>query len=117
MISEQSAEYTVGVLELFYSIVIRSVESTGGTIDKLMGDTVMAFWNAPLPVQKHYREACSAALVVQSRLMEAYEDFNKGLWVPRIRVRAGIHCGTCLVGNLGSFDRLNYTAYVGKRWE
>jgi adenylate cyclase len=87
----------------------------GGTIDKFMGDAVMAFWNAPLDHQGHARSACAAAL----DMIAAVEDLNRarvaeahgarGPFLP-LSVGIGINTGTCTVGNMGSDMRFDYTA-------
>lgn len=86
-----------------------------GTIDKFMGDAVMAFWNAPLDHPDHARAACRAALQMrdnvkdlnETRRAEAEEQFH----VHRpMHVGIGIASGSCLVGNMGSDARFDYTA-------
>lgn len=78
---------------------------TGATIDKYMGDAIMAFWNAPLSVPHHRAAAQQAALGMIRRLerLNAEKDFN-------IRIGIGLNSGTCCVGNLGSMQRFNYSA-------
>jgi adenylate cyclase len=80
----------------------------GGTIDKFIGDAVMAFWNAPHEQDDHALLACQAALRSQSRLAELRETWTeRGL--PPLRARIGLHVGPVRVGNLGSEQRMNYT--------
>lgn len=82
------------------------IEESGGTIDKFIGDAVMAFWGAPSQMSnKPMEAACLAALEIQARLKEAVE-----LGESNFEVRIGIHCGKAIVGNIGSADRMNYTA-------
>jgi len=80
-----------------------------GTIDKFIGDAIMAFWNAPIEQENHAALACEAAL----RARGANEKLNE-MWeargVPRMRTRFGLHSGDTIVGNVGSDDRMNYTA-------
>lgn len=85
-----------------------------GTIDKFMGDAVMAFWNAPVPDDDHARQACRAAL----RMMSALEELN-GKWRRRVEARGekyipvqigiGINTGSCCVGNVGTPQRFDYS--------
>lgn len=81
----------------------------GGTIDKYIGDAIMAFWNAPTRQKNHAELACEAAL--QAR--EASSALN-AMWrdngMPELFTRFGIHTGEPIIGNVGSDDRINYTA-------
>ncbi|WP_336082249.1 CHASE2 domain-containing protein [Thalassospira sp. CH_XMU1448-2] len=85
-----------------------------GTIDKYMGDCIMAFWNAPLDVENHAHHACDSALAMREaldhlnaeRLGEAKRDNEKFL---PLNIGIGINCGDCLVGNMGSDQRFDYS--------
>lgn len=85
-----------------------------GTIDKYMGDNIMAFWNAPLPDEDHAGNACRAALDMLSEL-EALNIARRteigpdGLPVKPLQVGVGINTGQCVVGNMGSEQRFDYT--------
>jgi adenylate cyclase len=86
-----------------------------GTVDKYIGDAIMAFWNAPAPVENHAVLACQSALACQEALLWLREDpANTGASRPRslfqANTRMGIHTGEVIVGNMGSPERLNYTA-------
>ena len=79
-----------------------------GTIDKYMGDCIMAFWNAPLDVEDHARKATEAAL----EMREALEELNNALrneGSPEINTGVGINTGPCVVGNMGSDSRFDYS--------
>ena len=85
-----------------------------GTIDKYMGDAIMAFWNAPLNDADHVRNACLAALAMH----EALEALNRELaaesaaglaHIDRLRIGVGINSGLCVVGNMGSEQRFDYS--------
>jgi adenylate cyclase len=84
-----------------------------GTIDKFIGDAVMAFWNAPLDEPDHAASACRAAIDMAA----AVESLN-GEWqaqqrdkpFPKVRIGIGINTGECCVGNLGSVQRFDYSA-------
>jgi adenylate cyclase len=89
----------------------RAVESTGGTVDKYIGDALMVLWNAPSPDDHHPVSACRAALACATATRELcgsrwWQD--RGL--PPWRTRFGIHTDRVLVGNFGAPDRLSYTA-------
>ncbi len=81
----------------------------GGTVDKFIGDGVMAFWNAPVQRPDHVLRACAGALRA-ARRMERVNDVWEAEGRPRIRIRIGLNCATVLVGNVGSSTRLSYTA-------
>jgi adenylate cyclase len=79
-----------------------------GTIDKYMGDAVMAFWGAPLPDQHNAKHALQAAIGMIHALEKLQMDFaNKGL--PPIHIGVGINTGLMVVGNMGSAFRMAYT--------
>lgn len=84
------------------------IASTGGTVDKYLGDGIMAFWNAPAALPDHARAACVAALRQQQRLAELREQWLAAGF-PAVHIRVGVHTGEVIVGNLGSAARLNYT--------
>jgi adenylate cyclase len=94
--------------------VTNVIISHEGTIDKYMGDAVMAFWNAPLAVPDHELKACASALEVIDRLAvlnrERQEEATAaGQPFLQMRIGVGINTGRCLVGNLGSDLRFNYS--------
>lgn len=85
------------------------ISAEQGTIDKFIGDSIMAFWGAPIADEQHCFHACEAALKCKARLAELntkWEKQNK----PQLITGIGIHTGTAIVGNIGSHTRLNYTA-------
>ncbi len=92
----------------YLSIVTGTVSEEAGTIDKFLGDGVMAFWGAPNLLDDHARRACVAALRVQARVAALGADSTDPLEKP-MRVRIGIHTDAVLVGNIGSADRMSYT--------
>jgi adenylate cyclase len=81
-----------------------------GTIDKYIGDSIMAFWGAPVEDNLHPLHACRAVINCSKRLQE----LNK-TWAldgkPQFKTRFGVHTGDAVVGNVGSKDRLNYSAF------
>jgi len=81
----------------------------GGTVDKFIGDSVMVFWNAPHMQFDHVERACRAALSAKAASDALNTQFEaEGL--PPFAVRLGIHFGDAVVGNVGSAERMNYTA-------
>ena len=85
--------------------IIRS----GGTLDKYIGDAIMAFWGDPLPHVGHAESACRAALACR-RQLAALRDTWGEKDLPAIHARIGLHTGSAIVGNFGSPNRLDFTA-------
>ena len=86
-----------------------------GTIDKYMGDAIMAFWNAPLAVPDHAEQACRSALDMAARMQELNSRWREeaeaaGRPFQEVRIGIGINTGNCCVGNLGSVQRFDYSA-------
>jgi len=85
-----------------------------GTIDKYMGDCIMAFWNAPMNVPNHARRACEAALKMHESLAVLNAQWQaeakeKGIALPLIEIGTGLNTGPAVVGNMGSTLRVDYT--------
>lgn len=92
----------------YFDLVTRILQAHGATVDKFIGDAVMAFWNAPKPTPDHAWKAAVAALEVQRGLKKlALEWGSRGL--PPLATRIGLNSGTVLVGNVGHQNRLSYT--------
>lgn len=90
------------------------VQAEGGTLDKYIGDAVVAMFGAPLPAEDHAYRACVASLRVQQKLGElrakwAGEGERWPSLVPQMRTRIGLNTGVCMIGNMGSRTRFNYT--------
>ncbi len=83
--------------------------SHGGTVDKYIGDAIMAFFGAPQPFEDHALRCCLAAIDQKKRLREMQEKWRE-IGVDEINMRMGINTGEAVVGNMGSRARLNYTA-------
>lgn len=109
-LSEQlTAEQTVEVLTGYFNAMTPIVHATGGTVDKFIGDAVMAFWGAPLPDAQHAEHAVRAAVAMQQAMEPLAADLRaRGL--PPIHMRIGLHTGRVVVGNVGSEQRFSYTA-------
>jgi adenylate cyclase len=93
-------------LQLLVGIIQRE---TGGTIDKFIGDSIMAFWNAPEPITHPARMACLAALRCR-KASHALSQSSDWQGRPPFETRFGLHQGYAQVGHFGAPDRLNYTA-------
>jgi adenylate cyclase len=85
------------------------VMSRGGTLDKFIGDAVMAFWGAPMADPEHSLHAVQAAIEMQSRMAALRADASGGA-ERELRMRIGLHRGECIVGNFGGTHRFDYTA-------
>ena len=92
----------------YLGIVTHAVHEAQGSVDKFIGDAVMAFWGAPLPDNDHAFHACVAA-VASKRRLAAQNDSWQEAGQHRLTMRVGIHSDAVLVGNIGSAERLSYT--------
>ncbi|MGQ0677285.1 MAG: adenylate/guanylate cyclase domain-containing protein [Rhodospirillales bacterium] len=108
-LSERLGDRVVPILADYLGRMSDIVHGAGGTIDKFIGDAVMAFWNAPNDDPDHAVNACRAALEGQ-RMMAALGRHTDALGLPPLKMRVGVNSGAVLVGNIGSSQRLNYTA-------
>ena len=79
-----------------------------GTVDKFIGDAVMAFWGAPNELEDHAWRACVAAVRIQQEMDVMNAEWKKA-GLPELKVRIGIHSDAVLVGNIGSIERMSYT--------
>ncbi len=99
---------TAGFLNHHFALLAAEIEETGGTVDKYIGDSVMAFWGAPDDQPDHAARAARAALAIDAALKRDNRvRVEKGL--PPVRIRIGIHSGPAIVGNIGAPGRVNYT--------
>jgi adenylate cyclase len=99
----------------FLSPMTKAIMANGGTIDKYIGDCVMAFWNAPLDDAAHADRACAAALAMLGELDRVNRDLAAeaaaaGRAFQPIHIGIGVNTGECVVGNMGSDERFAYTA-------
>ena len=102
-IAEQlDAAQAANLLNQHFELLAGCVGESDGTVDKFLGDGMMAFWGAPVPQPDHAARAVRAALLIRDRL-RTIDGF------PPLRLRVGVHTGPALVGNIGARDRLNYT--------
>jgi len=92
----------------YLAILSAVIMEHGGTVDKFVGDAVMAIWNAPADDPDHVANACAAVLACQEANRRLNEEFEKDGW-PTYRTRYGIHTGEAVVGTIGSDDRMAYT--------
>jgi len=84
------------------------VQQQRGTIDKYIGDAIMAFWNAPVDLSDHATRAVQTALDMQAALLQLNEEFAAHGW-PEVKIGVGVNTGRMSVGNMGSEFRMSYT--------
>src|SRR5438128_6260615 len=101
---EEVAEF----LSHFFSCAVESIFAYGGTLDKFIGDAVMAFFGAPLPQDDHADRAVLAGLMLQ-RLVGEWNEEREKVSLPQVKVRVGINSGPAVVGNVGTEKRVDYT--------
>lgn len=111
---ERDPEGLTALLTRYFTAMSATIQEQSGTIDKYIGDAIMAFWNAPLSVERHPRAACLAALQMRERLAGlnatlAAEAEERGEEFKPLRIGIGLNTGVCFVGNMGSEQRFNYT--------
>jgi class 3 adenylate cyclase len=103
-----SPEALVRQASSYFEVVVGALTQESATIDKFIGDSVMAFWGAPADVPDQVYRACVGALRAAHRVGRLNLE-----WAldgrPQMRVRIGLHCADVVVGNVGSSERLSYT--------
>jgi adenylate cyclase len=105
-LSERMGDRVVPLLSGYLDLASEIIDANAGTIDKFIGDAVMAFWGAPTPQADHALRCCRAALTIRDALGSAGLTDDQG---KPLQIRIGINSGRMLVGNIGSELRLNYT--------
>jgi adenylate cyclase len=97
------------IVNRYLGLIATEVSASGGYVDKFIGDAVMAIWNAPLDLADHEHAAVSATIAIRDAIQaEAEKDRATGL--PGFSIKIGLNTGDAVVGNVGSQERLNYTA-------
>ncbi|MFZ1923167.1 MAG: adenylate/guanylate cyclase domain-containing protein [Xanthobacteraceae bacterium] len=116
-ISEHYKDDPQGLTRLmnrFLTPLTNAIIERKGTIDKYIGDAIMAFWNAPMDDAEQEANACDAALAMQERALALNAELkreaeaNGGRYMP-LRIGVGLNTGPCVVGNMGSDFRFNYS--------
>jgi len=103
-----SAAETAAFINQHLALIGGQVRAHGGTIDKYIGDAVMAFWGAPDALEHPARDAAAAALAIAHALRnDNLQRARHGL--PPVRLRIGLHVGPLVVGDIGAPERVNYT--------
>lgn len=104
-----SPEQVVRLLNRYFTPMTELVRESHGTLDKFIGDALMAFWNAPHDVPDHPRQAALTALAMQQSLAGLNEELERDFG-GRLAMGVGLHTGPAYVGNMGSATLTNYTA-------
>ena len=105
---QDDPEGLVALINSYLDRMTKIILKNGGTVDKYMGDCIMAFWNAPLDTPNHAEMAVETAM----EILNEGKNFKKELeeqGLPTIGVGIGINTGTCIVGNMGSETRFDYS--------
>ena len=95
-------------LSVYFEAVSQAIAEEHGTVDKFIGDGIMAFWGAPARRSDHVLCACRGAVRAARRMRELNAEWA-AQGRPRLHLRIGLHCADVLVGNVGSSERLSYT--------
>ncbi len=107
-LSEQTPpERLLFILNQYLTMMVEAILSCGGTIDKFLGDGVMAMYNTPLAQPDHARRAVQTALKIRSGLAKFHEQFEQP---HRLKINFGIHSGMAVVGNVGAPQLMDFTA-------
>ncbi len=109
MCESMAPETVADVVNLYANEMTRAIMGNGGTVDKFIGDAVMAFWGAPLRDEDQAEHAVKAALAMCKALEAAQPRFRE-LGAHHVALRIGLHSGPAIVGNMGSDLRFEYTA-------
>ncbi|MGK5094234.1 CHASE2 domain-containing protein [Deltaproteobacteria bacterium TL4] len=101
-------EELVDWINVYLTEMCQIIARYDGTVDKFIGDAIVAFWNAPLIQEDHAKLACFASLEMQTRLQELRPQWQQKGY-PLINVRIGLNTGPMVVGNMGAAKRMDYT--------
>lgn len=112
---ELTATELVDFINTLLAPLSDAIQDELGTIDKYIGDSIMAFWNAPVDLPDHAARACRAALKMRAALdnlndVDAFGFIARGFADPKVRIGVGLNTGLACVGNMGSQKRFNYSA-------
>ncbi len=103
-----SATELTALMNAYLTEMTKTIQAERGTIDKYIGDAIMAFWGAPLRDEQHAVHALKSAMAMQQQLKDIAPDFIKRGW-PKLEIGVGLNCGPMNVGDMGSAFRRAYT--------
>lgn len=109
MAEAMTPQATAALLNDHFARIGACIDAEGGTIDKYIGDGLLAFWSAPEKQDDHADRACRAAVAIE-RALSDHNRTCRDRGAPPIQVRIGIHTGDAIVGDIGAQSRINYTA-------
>jgi adenylate cyclase len=95
-------------MSVYFEQVSRAISDEHGTVDKFIGDGIMAFWGAPIALEDHALRACTGALRAARRMQQVNDEWRRQ-GKPSFRLRIGLNSANVLVGNVGSTERFSYT--------
>ncbi|MGD8778260.1 MAG: adenylate/guanylate cyclase domain-containing protein [Ignavibacteria bacterium] len=101
-------EEVVNFVNEFLTEMTEIINNNKGTLDKYLGDAVMAFWGAPIDIRHHHLYACKSAIQMQEKLNELNKRWSK-TQKDKLKIRIGINSGEVVVGNIGGENRFDYT--------
>jgi adenylate cyclase len=101
-------QQVVDTFNRYLNDMVEILDKHGGTLDKIMGDGIMAYFNAPLPLDRHEQKAVECALEMQAA-MRSWRELSENLGLPPLKVRIGINCGDVVFGEVGAKRQLGYT--------
>jgi len=108
-ISEQlSPEQISNLLNEYLTVMTKIIFEYNGTVDKFIGDAIMAFWGAPIPQEDHAKKAVLCSIKMIEELLHLQQNWGKRN-LPIIDIGIGINTGDMVVGNMGSIERMDYT--------
>lgn len=96
-------------MSVYFEQVTRAISDEQGTVDKFIGDGIMAFWGAPVVLPDHVLRGCAGTMRAVRRMEGVNEEWRRA-GKPTLRIRIGLNCAEVLVGNIGSSGRFSYTA-------
>ena len=106
-------ERMVALMNEYLTVMSQVILDNEGTLDKYIGDAIVAFYGAPAPVENHEKKSCTTALLMQDALEDLRQKWRKENDWPNIvysmQHRIGLNCGKMVTGNMGSEMRMNYT--------
>jgi adenylate cyclase len=103
-----SPQTLIKLLNDYFTPMTQIIMAYQGTLDKYIGDALMALWGAPVPLPDHALRACRAAIEMEKTMIGLQEKWE-ALGLPNLTARIGLHTGPVVAGNVGSRERFNYT--------
>ncbi len=108
MSEEMEPEEVIGLLNEYYTFMVKIIYAHRGTLKQIIGDELMVIFNAPIPVEDHKSAAVQCAVDMQN-FLDRWNEKRVKLYRRSIKVKIGINSGEVVVGNIGSKERLEYT--------